>query len=142
MSISAEAPAPSRSSIEGWLIDWIAKELGMQPAEIETSKSLLDYSLSSVTAMMLVGDLEEWLGLTLPPTLVWDYPSIAAIADYLVGLVDSASADVAAGAGPANGREAAGAGADVYASLDRMSDAEVDALLSRMMADQNAGASS
>jgi acyl carrier protein len=142
VSTSAEAPAPSRGTIEAWLIDWIAKELGMPPAEIETSKSLLDYSLSSVTAMMLVGDLEEWLGLTLPPTLVWDYPSIAAIADYLVEQVASPSAGVAAGTEPVNGRETAGAGADVYASLDRMSDEEVDALLSRMMADQNAGASS
>jgi acyl carrier protein len=146
VSTSAEAPAPPRDRIEGWLIDWIAKELGMPPAEIETSKSLLDYSLSSVTAMMLVGDLEEWLGLTLPPTLVWDYPSIAAIADYLVELVGSPSADVAAGTEPANGRETAadrhGTGADLDASLDRMSDEEVDALLSRMMADQNAGASS
>ncbi len=141
MSMPAEAPAPPRAEIEGWLIDWIAKELGMPPAEIVTSKSLLDYSLSSVTAMMLVGDLEEWLGLTLPPTLVWDYPSIAAIADYLVELAGSPSADVAAGNGTADGRETAGTGAELYASLDRMSDEEVDALLSRMMADQNAGAS-
>jgi acyl carrier protein len=149
VSTSAQAPAPPRDAIEGWLIDWIAKELGMAPAEIETSKSLLDYSLSSVTAMMLVGDLEEWLGLTLPPTLVWDYPSIAAIADYLVEQAGSPSADVAAGTEPVIGREMAGdrngqpgSGADLYASLDRMSDEEVDALLSRMMADQNAGASS
>ncbi len=70
MSNPVEAPAPSRGSIEEWLIDWIAKELGMPPAEIETSKSLLDYSLSSVTAMMLVGDLEEWLGAD-PPARPW-----------------------------------------------------------------------
>ena len=121
MSTSAQAPSPPRDTIEAWLIDWIAKELGMPPAEIETSKSLLDYSLSSVTAMMLVGDLEEWLGLTLPPTLVWDYPSIAAIADYLVELAASPSADVAADTEPVIGRESAGrfrpgTGADVYAS--------------------------
>ena len=144
MSTSAEAPAPSRGTIEEWLIDWIAKELGMPPAEIETSKSLLDYSLSSVTAMMLVGDLEEWLGLTLPPTLVWDYPSIAAIADYLVEQVGSPSAVVAAGteAGRQTAADGPARSADLYASLDRMSDEEVDALLNRMMADQNAGASS
>jgi acyl carrier protein len=149
VSTPAQTPAPPRGSIEEWLILWIAKELGMPPAEIETSKSLLDYSLSSVTAMMLVGDLEEWLGLTLPPTLVWDYPSIAAIADYLVEQAGSRSADVPAATGTGNGQETTGdpigrpaAGADLYASLDRLSDEEVDALLSRMMADQSAGTTS
>ena len=78
----------SKDSIAEWLVRWIAKELGLPADEIETEKSLLDYSLSSVTAMMLVGDLEEWLGLTLPPTLVWDFPSIAAIADYLTEQLD------------------------------------------------------
>ena len=82
--IESQAAARSKGSITEWLVEWIARELGLPPAEIETDKSLLNYSLSSVTAMMLVGDLEEWLGLTLPPTLVWDYPSIDAIADYLI----------------------------------------------------------
>jgi acyl carrier protein len=71
--------------------EWIARELGLPVEEIEASKSLLNYSLSSVTAMMLVGDLEERLGLTLPPTLVWDYPSIEAIVDYLTGSLQGAA---------------------------------------------------
>jgi acyl carrier protein len=147
VTIPVEAPAPTRGSIEAWLIRWIAKELGLPPETIETSKSLLDYSLSSVTAMMLVGDLEEWLGLILPPTLVWDYPSIAAIADYLMEQVGSRSADVLAGTESGTGEEGAGdllgrpgAGAGLYASLDQLSDEEVDALLGRMMANGGAGA--
>src|SRR5262245_13183901 len=59
--VSIQAPAPTKESISLWLTEWIAKELGLPAAEIETSQSLLNYSLSSVTAMMLVGDLEEWL---------------------------------------------------------------------------------
>jgi acyl carrier protein len=109
------------------LISWISRELGLPPEEIETGKSLLDYSLSSVTAMMLVGDLEEWLELTLPPTLVWDYPSIAAIADTLMEQLRSPAEGVPAGAG-------------AFPSIDGMTDQEVDALLARMMADEGAGA--
>jgi acyl carrier protein len=71
--------------------EWIARELGLPVEQIEASKSLLNYSLSSVTAMMLVGDLEERLGQTLPPTLVWDYPSIEAIVDYLTGSLQGAA---------------------------------------------------
>ena len=55
--MSRLAQAPTRGLIEGWLIRWIARELGLPSEEIETGKSLLDCSLSSVTAMMLVGDL-------------------------------------------------------------------------------------
>jgi acyl carrier protein len=128
--VSITPQAQTRESIEGWLVDWIARELGMPAADLETSKSLLDYSLSSVTAMMLVGDLEEWLGLTLPPTLVWDYPSIVAIAEFLVEQLGASTT----GAEP-GGEPLAGADAGRLAALEGLSDQEVDALLSRMMAD-------
>jgi acyl carrier protein len=136
--VSFRSQPQTRESIEDWLIHWIGKELGMAPGEIQVSKSLLDYSLSSVTAMMLVGDLEEWLGLTLPPTLVWDYPSISAIADYLVEQSGDIPADAAATAGAGlvdapSSPAPAGSGLDRFSSLDDMSDQEVDALLSRMM---------
>ena len=128
--VSIATPAQTRESIEAWLIDWIARELGLPPADVQTSRSLLDYSLSSVTAMMLVGDLEEWLGLTLPPTLVWDYPSIAAIADFLLEQLR-----MEAVAGPdADGLAASPV--DGLAALDGLSDREVDELLGRMLASQ------
>jgi acyl carrier protein len=120
--VSVPIQAPTRESIGEWLIRWIARELAMPPEDVETSKSLLNYSLSSVTAMMLVGDLEEWLKLTLPPTLVWDYPSIDAIADYLTEQVGSSTTEVPAGA-------------EVFPAIDGLSDQEVDALLSRMMSE-------
>jgi acyl carrier protein len=142
--VSLQTQAPTRESIEEWLIQWIARELGMPPADIETSKSLLNYSLSSVTAMMLVGDLEERLSLTLPPTLVWDYPSIAAIAEYLMEQLGTPTAGLEPvngewAGGHLNGRAGSGSEAERLASLDGLSDEEVDALLSRMMADPGAG---
>jgi acyl carrier protein len=89
--IRVENSPSSRQAIESWITQWIARELALPVEQIEASKSLLNYSLSSVTAMMLVGDLEEWLEITLPPTLVWDYPSIEAIVDYLIGSIPGAS---------------------------------------------------
>jgi acyl carrier protein len=142
--IESQAKARSKDSISEWLVQWIARELGLPPVEIETDKSLLNYSLSSVTAMMLVGDLEEWLGLTLPPTLVWDYPSIDAIADYLI---EQLGAPVA-GSPKTNGtvasldrRDPPGTGAAPIPPVDEMSDQEVTALLNQLIADERAGAS-
>lgn len=132
----------TKESISEWLVHWIAKELGLPPEAIETEKSLLDYSLSSVTAMMLVGDLEERLGLTLPPTLVWDYPSIAAIVDYLTEQLGSQGAATNNGDGAARPSDLAGpAGAIPAVAVDDMSDQEVTALLNQLIADERAGAS-
>jgi acyl carrier protein len=120
--------------------------LGLPTAEIETDKSLLNYSLSSVTAMMLVGDLEEKLGLTLPPTLVWDYPSIAAIADFLAEQVGAPAVGVPVANGEVRSGNpsvpaGSGTGAAAMPALDGMSDQEVTALLNQLIADENAGAS-
>jgi acyl carrier protein len=149
VTIQSQAPTPSRESIADWLTQWIAKELGLPVAEIETSQSLLNYSLSSVTAMMLVGDLEEWLGLTLPPTLVWDYPSIDAIVDYLTGEVSGSASETPPAIAATERLEVAGDRLAAvtgqvepsHSNLDALSDQEVSALLNQLIADERARAS-
>lgn len=115
----------SKDDIIAWLIDWIAKELEMPATEIDTGHSLLDYSMSSVTATILVGDLEDWLDLTLSPTLVWDYPSIDAMTDHLLEQA-AGSADAAPAAAPAKDA------GQLLEDLDGLSDEEVDALLKQL----------
>jgi len=39
--------------------------------------------LDSVAAVGLAGELEDWLDVELPATILWDYPTIAALAEYL-----------------------------------------------------------
>jgi acyl carrier protein len=146
VTLEAQAPTPSQESIVFWLTQWIAKELGLPVETIETSQSLLNYSLSSVTAMMLVGDLEEWLGLTLPPTLVWDYPSIDAIASYLVAEAGGVPAAPASASDVPQEREhrvdsgalANGVASPFPANLDGLSDQQVSALLNQLIAEKDA----
>jgi acyl carrier protein len=132
--------APTRQEIETWLIRWIANELGVAAEEIPPASSLLDYSLSSITATMLAGDLEDWLGLTLPTTLVWDYPSIQALVDYLSGQVQGAAprADVptAPAPGGASVPAAATEASRLLTDLDNLSDQEVSSLLDQLLADE------
>lgn len=42
------------------------------------------YGLDSVTAVGLAGELEEWLGRQITPTLIYDYPTIAGLIQYLL----------------------------------------------------------
>ncbi len=74
---------PTRESIEGWLIDKVAELLELKPNEIDTEQDFSEYGLDSAEAVNLSGELESYLGCRLSPTLLWDYPSIETLAEYL-----------------------------------------------------------
>ncbi len=76
--------APSTlDDIRIWLTRHIADLLGVAPDEIDSSKSLESFGIASRDAITLVGDLESWTGLNLSPTLVYEYPTIDAIARFV-----------------------------------------------------------
>ncbi len=83
----------SIDSIRDWLIQQVADLLGVPSSEIDPAKSLEQFGIASRDAITLVGDLETWTGLNLSPTLVYEYPTINAIAHYIASqlhLVDDA----------------------------------------------------
>ncbi|MEM7593647.1 MAG: aminotransferase class I/II-fold pyridoxal phosphate-dependent enzyme [Cyanobacteria bacterium P01_A01_bin.83] len=69
--------------IQGWLIDKFAEVLEIEPNQIDVSQDFDEYGLESAEAINLSGDLEDYLGCRLPPTLLWDYQNIEALAIYL-----------------------------------------------------------
>lgn len=94
---NAESPAniyqPSFSEIEisSWLVARLAELLELNPDEIDRQQDLTDYGLNSVDAVNLSGDLENFLGRRLSPTIVWEYPTIEELAQYLAS--DSSQED-------------------------------------------------
>ena len=74
---------PSASIISQWLVDKLSTSLNLAPAEIEIDKPLAEYGMNSLTAIALSGDLQEWLKRPLPVTLLYNYPTIAALSEYL-----------------------------------------------------------
>lgn len=73
----------SPNEIEEWLIDALSESVGINPDEIETNLSFESYGLDSSTAVILSGDLQEWLECNLDPTIFFDYPTIAEMVNYL-----------------------------------------------------------
>lgn len=71
-------------AIQSWLVAKLAKQLSLNANTIDVREPLTRYGLDSIDAVTLVGDLEDWLELELPSTLLWDYPSIEKAAQYLV----------------------------------------------------------
>ncbi|PVZ16365.1 MULTISPECIES: acyl carrier protein [unclassified Pseudomonas] len=73
----------------------LEQELRMEPGTLACERNLSEYGLDSIVALTLVGDLEDELGMTLEPTLVWDYPSVDALAAYLSCLAEPAQPSIA-----------------------------------------------
>ncbi|NEO43855.1 MAG: SDR family NAD(P)-dependent oxidoreductase [Moorea sp. SIO4A3] len=80
---SSANPSKTVAEIEAWLINKIAELLQIAPEKIDSTQPLAVYGLNSVLAVSIAAELEEWLGMAVVPTIVYDYPSIQALADYL-----------------------------------------------------------
>ncbi|OKH23568.1 polyketide synthase [Hydrococcus rivularis NIES-593] len=80
--------AATTSDRNGLLIDCIrshiARILGIEPPEsIDIDRGLTELGMDSLSSVELRNKLQTSLQCTLPSTLIFDYPTIAAIADYL-----------------------------------------------------------
>ncbi|MDJ0731757.1 MAG: acyl carrier protein [Crocosphaera sp.] len=117
---------PTEATIETWLINWTAEQLDLEKTEIDINQSFLNYDMNSVTVMMLVGDLEDWLGLSLSPTLAWDYPDIKTLAQYLAQEANKVES---------NGHKDINNTQQILNQLDDLSEEETDALLNQLLAE-------
>ncbi|KAB8335316.1 acyl carrier protein [Scytonema tolypothrichoides VB-61278] len=80
---SALKQSLTAAKIQAWLVSYLAEELEIEPDQIDV-KTLFDrYGLDSSAALAMTGDLEDWLGFEIEPTLVYDYPTIETLAQYL-----------------------------------------------------------
>jgi acyl carrier protein len=73
--------------IEAWLVREIAERLGCSSQEIDVRKPFESFGLDSMEAVGMSGALENWLGVRLPATLAWDFPTVESLARHLSELV-------------------------------------------------------
>ena len=67
MTQAAHKARPGISEIQDWLVAYLSKELELSPDEIDVTKPFDRYGLSSLTAVAMTGDMEDWLGHELDP---------------------------------------------------------------------------
>ncbi|MBD2203720.1 acyl carrier protein [Calothrix sp. FACHB-1219] len=73
----------SVEDIQTWLIDQFAQQLDVETDDIDVDESFDNYDLDSSKALILLGRLEKWLGKELNPVLIFNYPTITALAHRL-----------------------------------------------------------
>ena len=79
----------SSKEIQEWLITQVSELLQISPDTIDIHDPFANYGLSSREAVTLSGDLEDLLGRRLSPTLVYEYPSIAVLSQYLAENIEN-----------------------------------------------------
>lgn len=75
--------AGNQQSIERWVLYWIAQRMNISVESLDRSQELVSTGLDSVDGMTLVHELSEQLKLSLNAELVWQYPTIGALSQYL-----------------------------------------------------------
>lgn len=117
-------PSPaSKQEIKSWLITKLAEQIGVAPNAIDIQEEFMNYGLNSIEAVNFSGEIEIFLGYKLSPTLLWDYSNITSLAEHLVmvATANNTKDDLA----------------NNLANIDRLSESEMDALLSSMLTPKN-----
>ena len=66
-----------------WLTSRLAFHLGVPTHAIDPAVPLAELGVDSVRALSLVGDVEAHWDIEVDPTLIFDYPTLAHIADFI-----------------------------------------------------------
>ena len=75
--------AISASEIEAFIANWTARKLKLPVDSIARDRPLIEYGMDSLMAVNLSGRLEDLLGRPISGSIVWEYPTLSGLADYL-----------------------------------------------------------
>lgn len=89
---TAGGPGVSYAAVRDWLIARLAAQAGVTAAQVSIHDPFSRFGLDSQRAVMLSGDLQDWLGRPLPATVAYDFPTIDALARHLGGATAPESA--------------------------------------------------
>jgi acyl carrier protein len=81
--------------IVSWLASQLASYLEIPAATIDPTIPLAEMGVDSVHAVGLVGDVEVHFDIDVDPTMIFDYPTLSHIADYIGTAVAEQQAVVA-----------------------------------------------
>jgi len=81
---------PGDGDIGEWVaqqvVEAVAHELGVSASDVELRVPLVETGVDSIMTVALRRALEKRTGLALPPTLLWEYPTAAAVSARIVEL--------------------------------------------------------
>lgn len=79
----SNADPPSANVIRDWLVARVSAVQGVDASEIRTDEPLMALGFDSMQLVVLVGELEQWLGCRFTENPLVDHPTIDALATWL-----------------------------------------------------------
>lgn len=73
----------TESAMIHWVTGLVAQARQVPAEEVDPDKPFVELGLDSMSAVSLSGDLEMLLGVDLPPTLLWEHPTISALVSHV-----------------------------------------------------------
>lgn len=73
----------SAAEIEEWLVERLSVAAGVSVDVFDIQLPFVDYQIDSSVAVTLAFELSEWLGVELPVTVFWEYPSVLLLSEVL-----------------------------------------------------------
>ncbi len=111
----APSPEPATASdVEGMIVGHLADTLKLQRGAIEKDRQFSEYGVDSVVGIELVNRIGKSLGLKLKTTVLFDYPTVSALAEHVVQQHGASLKGPAAGGAPKPAPRAAVAGSQVF----------------------------
>lgn len=65
----------------------VAAQLGVAVGDVDAGLPLVELGVDSIMTVGLLRTLDKQTGLSLPPTLLWEYPTAAAICEHIIELL-------------------------------------------------------
>lgn len=81
----SESPPPTRTAAEirEWIIERLIHDVGLSPDEVDGDKPVVSFGVDSMQFVVLVGELESWLGVRFADNPLIDHPTVNALSNYL-----------------------------------------------------------
>jgi 6-methylsalicylic acid synthase len=98
-SIADLGPAELRAFLLEEVGAQIAKEMRLAPTDLSPHRPLVEQGLDSVLTVVVRRRLEKRFRCSLPTTLLWRQPTVAAVSDYIAALVSAPGGNGSADAG-------------------------------------------
>jgi acyl carrier protein len=81
--LASSVSSKSVIEIQQWIVAYLAELLGVDSDAVDVKIPFDRYGLDSSAAIGMTGELEDWLGYSIDPTLIYDYPTIESFAQHL-----------------------------------------------------------
>lgn len=71
------------NEIQTWLQQAVAEEIEATPETVSLDKPFAELGVESSSLLGISGDLEDFLGIEIDPTVVFEYPTIRKLSEHL-----------------------------------------------------------